>query len=73
MDGPLVNPWKEDQLRKLEARIMAGTADTDKAHWITFKQEFKDAFGNTNERQDSWSKLTQLKQGDDLELFITTF
>ena len=73
MDGPLVDPWKEDQLRKLEARITVGTADTDKAHWTAFKQDFEDAFGNTNERQNSWSKLTQLKQGDDLELFITTF
>ena len=40
MDGPLVDPWKEDQLRKLEARITAGTADTDEAHWTTFKQDF---------------------------------
>ena len=37
MDGPLVDPWKEDQLRKLEARITAGTADTDEAHWTAFK------------------------------------
>ena len=73
MDGPLVNPWKEDQLRKLETRITGGTADTDEAHWTAFKQDFEDTFGNTNERQDSWSKLTQLKQGDVLELFITTF
>ena len=53
MDGPLIDPWKEDQLQKLEARITAGTADTNEAHWTTFKQDFEDAFGNTNERQDS--------------------
>ena len=28
MDGPLIDSWKEDQMRKLEDRLAAGVADT---------------------------------------------
>ena len=73
MDGPLIDPWKEDQMRKLEDRLAAGVADTSEDHWTAFLNDFEVAFGNTNERQDSWSKLTKLEQGDDLDLYITTF
>ena len=73
MDGPLIDPWKEDQMRKLEDRLAAGVADTSEDHWTAFLTDFEAAFGNTNERQDSWSKLTKLEQGDDLDLYITTF
>ena len=60
-------------MRKLEDRLAAGVADTSEDHWNTFLNDFEAAFGNTNERQDSWSKLTKLEQGDDLDLYITTF
>ena len=73
MDGPLINPWKEDQMGKLEDRLAAGVPDISKDHWTAFLTDFEAAFGNTNERQDSWSKLTKLEQGDDLDLYITTF
>ena len=68
MDGPLIDPWKEGQMRKLEDRLAAGVADTSKDHWTTFLTDFEATFGNTNERQDSWSKLTKLEQGDDLDV-----
>ena len=73
MDGPLVDPWKEDQLNKLEARILAGTPETSEDHWVAFINDFEAAFGNINERQDSWAQLIKLKHGDDLDLFIITF
>ena len=73
MDGPLIDPWKEDQMRKLEYRLAAGVPDISKDHWTAFLTDFEAAFSNTNERQDSWSKLTKLEQGDNLDLYITTF
>jgi hypothetical protein len=73
MDGPLINPWKEDQLRKLEACLTAGTPDNSKDHWVEFLADFNTSFGDANERQDSWSKLMHVKQEDDLDIFITTF
>ena len=60
-------------MRRLEDRLAAGIADTSEDHWTAFLTDFEAAFGNTNERQDFWSKLTKLKQGDNLDLYITTF
>ena len=36
IDGPLIDPWKEDQMWKLEDRLAAGVADTSEDHWTTF-------------------------------------
>ena len=60
-------------MRKLEDRLAAGVPDVSEDHWTAFLTDFKATFGNTNEQQDSWSKLTKLEQGDDLDLYITTF
>ena len=54
-------------MQKLEEQLVAGTLDNSEDHWTTFLTDFEAAFGNTNEQQDSWSKLTKLEQGDDLE------
>jgi len=43
MQGNMMEPWKEEQMTKLEARITRGVADTKEIHWTEFKQAFKDS------------------------------
>jgi len=50
MQGNMMEPWKEEQMTKLEAYIAGGTADTEEVHWNEFKQAFKDSFTNANRK-----------------------
>jgi len=73
MGRTLVNPWKEQQMTELQTRIIRGTADTDKVHWMTFKQAFKDTFYNTNIKVEAYQKLENLKMKENLDIFISEF
>jgi len=73
MGGTLVDPWKEQQMTELQARIAGGTADTEEAHWITFEQAFKDTFYNTNIKAEAYQKLEKLKMDKNLDIFISEF
>ena len=73
MGGPLVDPWKEQQMEELQRRITRGAADTDERHWTTFEQAFKDAFYNVNVKAEAYQKLENLKMKDNLDYFISEF
>jgi len=74
MQGDMMEPWKEEQMTKLETRITRGVADTKEIHWTEFEQAFKDSFTNTNRKQEAFNKLIKLKHGPDrLDIFIAEF
>ena len=73
MGGPLVDPWKEQQMEELQRRITRGTTDTDERHWTTFEQAFKDTFYNVNIKAEAYQKLENLKMKDNLNYFISEF
>ena len=74
MQGPMMEPWKEEQMTNLEAHITEGTADTEEIHWTKFEQAFKDSFTNTNRKQEAFNKLIKLKHGpNSLNIFISKF
>jgi len=41
--------------------------------WITFEQDFKDFFTNTNRKNKAFNELTALKQKENLNIFISEF
>ena len=74
MQGNMMEPWKEEQMTKLEACIAGGTADTKEIHWTEFEQAFKDSFTNANRKQEAFNSLIKLKHGSDgLDIFISEF
>ena len=73
MGGPLVDPWKEQQMEELQRRITRGAADTNERHWTTFKQAFKDTFYNINVKAEAYQKLENLKIKDNLDYFTSEF
>jgi len=74
MQGNMMEPWKEEQMTKLEARIAGGIVDTKEVHWTKFEQAFKDSFTNANRKQEAFNNLIKLKHGPDgLDVFISKF
>ena len=73
MEGDAIDSWKADQLDKLNERVDDGYLETEEIHWRKFESAFKDAFTNTNEKAEAYQELTRLKQGDNLDTFITEF
>ena len=74
MQGPMIEPWKEEQMVNLEACITGGTADTKEIHWTEFEQAFKNSFTNTNRKQEAFNQLVKLKHGPEgLNIFISKF
>ena len=73
MGGPLVDPWKEQQMEELQRCITRGAADTNERHWTTFEQAFKDTFYNVNVKAEAYQKLENLKMKDNLDYFISEF
>ena len=73
MGGPLVDPWKEQQMEELQRCITRGAADTDKRHWTIFEQAFKDTFYNVNIKAEAYQKLKNLKMKDNIDYFISEF
>jgi len=73
MQGDMMEPWKEEQMYKLQAHIAGGTDETDEDHWIAFEQDFKVSFTNTNRKNKAFNKLTTLKQKESLDIFISKF
>jgi len=73
MQGDMMEPWKEEQMVNLQAHIAGGTDETDEDHWITFEQDFKDSFTNTNRKNEAFNELIALKQKESLDIFISKF
>jgi len=74
MQENMIEPWKEEQMTKLKARINRGVADTEEIHWTEFEQAFKDSFTNANRKQEAFNSLIKLKHGPDgLDIFIAEF
>jgi len=71
--GPLVEAWKEEQLTLLECNIATNIPEASEAHWTTFETNFKNAFTNTNKKNDAYRDLVALKHRDDLDTFIARF
>jgi len=67
--GPLVEACKEEQLTLLERNIAANVPEGNEAHWTTFETNFKNAFTNTNKKNDTYREL----HTDDLDMFIARF
>ena len=73
MQGDMMEPWKEEQMIKLQVCLATGTDETDKDHWTAFEQDFKDSFTNTNRKNEAFNKLTNLRQKESLDTFISEF
>jgi len=68
-----MEPWKEEQMIKLQTRLARGMDKTDEDHWTIFEQDFKDSFTNTNRKNEVFNKLTALRQKESLDIFISEF
>ena len=69
--GPKVDDWQEGQLTKLE---LDNWNKNDKTIWSDFEQRFKNAFTDTNKKQQAYNRLMSLHLKDsDIDTYITTF
>jgi len=73
MSGPQVDSWKEEQLDKLTAEIDNGTLETDETLWDDFIESFKQAYTNTNIREEAYQVLCKLRQKESLDEFFADF
>jgi len=73
MSGPQVDSWKEEQLDKLVEELNDGTLETDENLWDTFIENFKQAYTNTNIREEAYQALCKLRQKESLDEFFTNF
>jgi Retrotransposon gag protein len=69
--GPKVDDWQEGQLTKLE---LDNRNENDETIWTDFEQCFKNAFTDTNKKQQAYDRLMSLclKDGD-IDTYIATF
>jgi flagellar hook-basal body complex protein FliE len=69
--GPKVDDWQEAQLTKLETD---NRDENDKTIWSDFEQRFKNAFTDTNKKQQAYDRLMSLclKDGD-IDTYIAMF
>ena len=73
MTGDTMEPWKEDQLNLLNARIATGYQDNDEQLWNLFEADFRQAFTNTHKAKDAQRELKNLSQKDNLDTYISDF
>ena len=73
MTGDVMEPWKEDQLNLLNARIATGYQDNDEQLWNLFEADFRQAFTNTHKAKDAQRELKNLSQKDNLDTYISDF
>jgi len=73
MNGPQVDSWKEEQLDKLISEIDDGTQETDEILWDNFIESFKQAYTNTNLREEAYQALCKLRQKESLDEFFADF
>jgi len=73
ISGPQVDSWKEEQLGKLIEEIDDGTQETDKVLWDNFIEAFKQAYTNTNLREEAYQVLCKLCQKESLDEFFANF
>ena len=73
MSRPQVDSWKEEQLGKLIKEIHDGTQETDKVLWDNFIEAFKQAYTNTNLREEAYQAICKLCQKESLDEFFANF
>ena len=73
MSGLQVDSWKEEQLDKLIKEIDDGTQETDETLWDNFIENFKQAYTNTNLREEAYQALCKLHQKESLDEFFANF
>ena len=73
MHSDMMEPWKEEQMVKLQMCLADGTDKTDEDHWVAFKKDFKDTFTNTNRKTKAFNELIVLRQKESLDIFISEF
>jgi len=73
MSGPQVDSWKKEQLGKLIKEIDDGTQETDEVLWDNFIEAFKQAYTNTNLREEAYQALCKLHQKESLDEFFADF
>ena len=73
MSGPQVDSWKEEQLDKLVKELNDGTQETDEILWDSFIESFKQAYTNTNLREEAYQALCKLRQKESLDEFFAEF
>jgi hypothetical protein len=73
IEGDRIDSWKENELEKLTDRVTSGVPETSELHWQIFKDDFNEAFTNTNEKQEAYQNLTRLEQGDSLDHYVVEF
>jgi len=73
MSGPQVDSWKEEQLDKLIKEIDDGIQETDEILWDNFIENFKQAYTNTNLREEAYQALCKLRQEESLDEFFANF
>ena len=73
MDGTKVDAWKEEQLKLLMEEMEDGTLETDKNLWDDFRNCFKQACTNQNQRNEAYQALYDLKQGNSINDFFSKF
>jgi len=73
MSGPQVDSWKEEQLDRLITEIDDGTQETDEVLWDNFIESFKQAYTNTNLREEAYQALCKLRQKESLDEFFANF
>jgi Retrotransposon gag protein len=69
--GPKVDDWQEGQLTELE---LDNQNENDETIWTDFEQRFKNAFTDTNKKQQAYDRLMSLRLKDgDIDTYIATF
>ena len=74
MNGPKVQDWTRAQVKKLDyAMETLGVDSQSKSLWRNFCDNFMKAFTNTTRKQNTYTKLKNLKmEKDNLDTYITT-
>jgi len=73
MSRPQVDSWKEEQLDKLIEEIDDRTQETDEVLWDNFIEAFKQAYTNTNLREEAYQALCKVHQKESLDEFFAKF
>ena len=69
--GLKVDDWQEGQLTELE---LDNWDENDETLWTDFKQCFKNAYTDTNKKQQAYDRLMSLRLKDgDIDTYIATF
>jgi hypothetical protein len=74
MTGDIMEVWREKALEELDDNVhLSNIPETDERLWDRFVDDFKEAFTNVNASAEALTELLELKQGDDLDKYISEF